>query len=70
MRAHNSKRFWLVLTIGLGLLFVAIGFGVNRHLVKIEVDNQAARLALLGTLRRNALLDYFILSLLRLPSGA
>ena len=59
MRRQFSRRFYWISGIGLALLFIVVGFVANRYYVKIEMENHGAKLELLSTLRRNALLDYF-----------
>jgi methyl-accepting chemotaxis protein len=54
----SSRRFWVLLLTSLTLVTVVIGWGVNTYLIDKRIEIAGERLALLGTLRRDALERY------------
>ena len=53
------SRPFLIALVALTLLILAVGFGLDRWLVRAEFDRTSERFALLGALRRSALVGYF-----------
>ena len=58
-RRTHALRFWLIVSLMLLLLVIAIGLLANRYYVKNEIEAYAGKFALLSVLRRDALQNYF-----------
>ncbi|MEH6607155.1 MAG: cache domain-containing protein [Pseudomonadales bacterium] len=56
---QRTLRFWLSAALIVLILAVAAGLTANRFYVKHEIEEYAGKFALLSTLRRNALENYF-----------
>lgn len=54
----KPRHFWLPVLGGLALVTLVVGWGVNRYLIEQRMEAAGERLALLGTLRREALERY------------
>ena len=54
----SSRRSWVAVLASLTFLTLAIGWGVNTYLIDKRIELAGERLALLGTLRRDALARY------------
>jgi len=54
----SSRRFWVAVFTSLTLVTFGIGWGVNTYLIDKRIELAGERLALLGTLRRDALERY------------
>lgn len=54
----SNRRFWLLTLAGLAVLTLALGWSINRYAIERKIEFAGERLALLGTLRRDALQRY------------
>jgi methyl-accepting chemotaxis protein len=54
----SNRRFWIFLIAGLTLITLVIGGIANNYLINKRIERAAERLALLGTLRHDALARY------------
>lgn len=55
----SNRRFWLPTLVGLAVITLVLGWSVNRYAIARKVEFATERLALLGTLRKDALQRYF-----------
>ena len=54
----SNRRFWLLTLVGLAVITLALGWAVNRYSIERKIEFASERLALLGTLRKDALQRY------------